>query len=99
MVGHCLVPIERDFRSEGKGKSNERTEEQSGALLARRTRTIRMSSFDVRRKEARTKGRGTQPHVFAIKPLCRREQLRGLLLASEAVRVHGCVDLVRRVGA
>ena len=56
-------------------------------------------SFDARRKEARTKGRGIQLHVFVIRLLCRAERLRGLLLASEAVRVHGCADLGRRVGA
>jgi hypothetical protein len=83
----------------GNGKPNERAGEQSGALLARRTRTIRMCSFDARSKEDRTKRRGIQPHVFEIRLLCRVEKLGGLLLASAAARVHGYADFVRRVGA
>ena len=56
-------------------------------------------SFNARRKEARTKGRGIQLHVFVIRLLCRVEKLDGLLLASAAARVREYADLGRRVGA
>ena len=56
-------------------------------------------SFDARRKEARTKGRGIHLHVFVIMLLCRVERLCRLLLvcvaADGVLRVHGCADLVR----